>query len=92
MEQLNLTGEIKDEDVSSLIDRCILHEAASEYIPLKEKLNLKTEIFNSIRRMDVLSELLEDDEITEIMINGYDRIYIEKNGRLERYGRSFEKF
>ena len=90
MEQLNLTGEIKDEDVSSLIDRCILHEAASEYIPLKEKLNLKTEIFNSIRRMDVLSELLEDDEITEIMINGYDRIYIEKNGRLERYGRSFE--
>ena len=90
LEQLDLTGEINDEDVSSLIDKCILREAASEYIPLKEKLNLKTEIFNSIRRMDVLSELLEDEEITEIMINGYDRIYIEKNGRLEKSNRSFE--
>ena len=90
LEQLNLTGEIKDEDVSSLIDKCILREAAAEYIPLKEKLHLKTEIFNSIRRMDVLSELLEDEEITEIMINGHDRIYIEKDGRLERCNRTFE--
>ena len=90
LEQLDLAGEIRDEDVSSLIDKCILREAASEYLPLKEKMILKTEIFNSIRRMDVLSELLEDEEITEIMINGHDRIYIERNGRLERYNRTFE--
>ena len=88
--QMDLSGEIRDEDVSRLIDRCIMRESAAEYIPLKEKLNLKTEIFNSIRRMDVLSELLENEEITEIMINGYDRIYIERDGRLERYGKSFE--
>lgn len=90
LEQLDLAGEIRDEDVSSLIDKCILHEAASVYMPLKEKLILKTEIFNSIRRMDVLSELLEDEEITEIMINGHDRIYIERNGRLEKCNRTFE--
>ena len=71
MHELDMTDEIRDEDVSSLIDRCIIHEMAGEYIPLKEKLTLKSEIFNSIRRMDVLSDLLQDDEITEIMINGH---------------------
>ena len=68
MHELDMTDEIRDEDVSSLIDRCIIREMSGEYIPLKEKLNLKSEIFNSIRRMDVLSDLLQDDEITEIMI------------------------
>ncbi len=90
MHELDMTDEIRDEDVSSLIDRCIIREMAGEYIPLKEKLSLKSEIFNSIRRMDVLSDLLQDDEITEIMINGYENIFIEREGRLERYPRSFE--
>ena len=90
MHELDMTDEIRDEDVSSLIDRCIIHEMAGEYIPLKEKLTLKSEIFNSIRRMDVLSDLLQDDEITEIMINGHEHIFIERDGRLERYPRGFE--
>ena len=90
MHELDMTDEIRDEDVSSLIDRCIIREMAGEYIPLKEKLTLKSEIFNSIRRMDVLSDLLQDDEITEIMINGHEHIFIERDGRLERYPRGFE--
>ncbi len=88
--QMDLTGEIRDEDVQGLIDNCIVMEARGSYIPLKEKLQLKNEIFNSIRRFDVLSDFLEDDEITEIMINGPDNIFFEKNGRIERSEKTFE--
>ena len=88
--QMDLTGEIRDEDVQGLIDNCIVMEARGSYIPLKEKLQLKNEIFNSIRRFDVLSDFLEDDEITEIMINGPDNIFFEKNGRIERSEKNFE--
>ena len=90
LKEMNLSGEIQDEAVSRLIDDCILREATRAYIPLKEKLNLKNEIFNSIRRMDVISELMEDDSISEIMINGHEKIFIERNGKLERYDKCFE--
>ena len=50
---------------------------------------MRRELFHSIRRLDVLQELLEDTGITEIMINGPDRIFIEKNGALYRYDKSF---
>ena len=46
-------------------------------------------VFYSVRRLDVLQELLEDAGITEIMVNGYQHIFVERNGRIERYGKSF---
>lgn len=48
------------------------------------------EVFNSIRKMDLLEELLEQQDITEIMINGYDHIFVERNGQIERYDGQFE--
>ncbi len=90
MERLDLSRDIRDEDVSSLIDSCILEETSTFYVPLKEKLELKNELFNSIRRLDVLSELLEDDSITEIMINGPDNIFYERAGRIYRSKKVFE--
>ena len=90
LSQIDLSGEIKDEDVSRLIDNCIVDKAKDSYIPLKDKITLKNEIFNSIRRLDVLSDLLEDDEITEIMINGPEKIFYEKNGSLYRSEKTFE--
>ena len=89
MEGIDLSGEIRDEDISQLIDSCIA-EAADSYIPLKEKIELKSEIFNSIRRLDVLSELLEDDSITEIMINGPENIFFERHGSIYRSEKHFE--
>ena len=90
MAGINLSGEINDEDVMTVIDKCILAEFKDSYVPLKERINLRNEIFNSIRKMDILSEFLEDDEITEIMINGPDNIFYEKAGRLYKSDKSFE--
>ena len=90
MERLDMSRDINDEDVSSLIDSCIIDEARSMYIPLKEKLELRTELFNSIRKLDVLSELLEDDSITEIMINGPENIFYERAGRIYKSDKAFE--
>ena len=91
MSRLDLSREIMDEDVSRLIDNCIVTSTEGCYIPLKEKIFLKNEIFNSIRRLDVLSELLEDDEITEIMIDGPRKIFYEKNGKINRSEKTFDK-
>ena len=88
--ELDLNSEIEDEEVRRLIDKCILRESGGEYMPLREKLALKSEIYNSIRRLDILSDFLEDDSISEIMINGPDRIFLERNGVIVRSEKSFE--
>ena len=78
-----------DEEVAEVIDREILAWNSREYLLLEEKLSLQKELFNSIRRLDLLQELIEDPEITEIMVNGPRHIFIEKKGRLYRWDRQF---
>ncbi len=82
MEQMELSREMEDSEIYEIIDRGILQAGKKQYISLAEKQKLRKELFNSMRRLDVLQELLEDDEITEIMINGYQNIFIEKKGRI----------
>lgn len=89
-ENLDLSRQVADEEISRIIDHCILEETENTYLPLKDKLQLRKELFNSFRRLDVLTEYLEDDEITEIMVNGASDIFIEKNGRIARAGKCFE--
>ena len=75
LEQIDLTKETDDEELQELI-RTVLDEAADEeYIPLSDKIRIGRELFNSFRKLDVLQELLEDDSITEIMVNGIDHIF-----------------
>ena len=52
-------------------------ESAGEYIPLEEKARLGKELFNAFRKLDLLQEVIEDDEITEVMINGVQNIFVE---------------
>ena len=59
------------------------------YLSVTEKEELIRTIYNSIRRLDVLQEILEDNSITEIMVNGPDHIFIEREGRMQRYPKSF---
>ena len=56
---------------------------------LKEKTVLGRELFNAFRKLDILQELIEDEEITEIMINGTENIFIEKEGRLLQLPKRF---
>ena len=77
-------GEIWEE-----IQERVLKVGQKRYLTMEEKQELIQNIFNSLRKLDVLQELLEDEEITEIMVNGADHIFVEKNGRLQSYPRAF---
>lgn len=85
-----MSQEIIDEKVLELIDRSLLEHPDIGYVSLEGRIRLRKELFNAVRRMDVLSDLLEDDSITEIMINGYDQIFVEKDGRIQSFSESFE--
>lgn len=88
-EQLDLSRELSDEEVQELIDREILKTSRENCLLLEEKLRLQKELFNSMRRLDMLQELIEDPDVTEIMVNGPRDIFIERSGRLTRWERSF---
>ena len=74
-----------------VIDTVITDECVGEYISLKDRVGLRQEIYDSIKGMDILDSILQDENsgITEIMINGPDNIFVEKNGRIEKYSGSF---
>lgn len=82
MEHFDLNQEMTDEEINHYIEEKILLRARKRPLLLEEKQMLKKELFNTFRRLDVLSDLLEDEDITEIMVNGVDKIFIEKEGRL----------
>lgn len=90
LSMMDMAVDIEDRDVKDIIDRCIVSSDAMRTMGLNEKLEFKKELFNSLRRLDILSELLEDDSITEIMINGYRDIFIERNGRISKLVAQFE--
>lgn len=89
LEILDISKEVEDAQVYRAIDLAILDIAREEYISISEKERLRTSIFNTLRRLDVLQELLEDDAVTEIMVNGYDCIYVEREGRLSKWKKGF---
>ncbi|MBQ8804135.1 MAG: CpaF family protein [Tyzzerella sp.] len=89
LEELDLSKEIADEEITELIHRLIKEKGKETYLPLRQKTVLGRELFNAFRKLDVLQELLEDDEITEIMINGTQNIFIEKEGKLIELQRRF---
>lgn len=89
MEELDLSREIADEELMEAIYQLVKEKGKEHYLPISDKVVLGKELFNAFRKLDVLQELLEDDEITEIMINGTQNIFIEKEGRLMEMERRF---
>lgn len=85
LEALNLLEEVTDEQVLEVIDKVLKTFALSRAMSLDERCALRLELFHSIRRLDILEELLEDDSVTEIMINGENGIFLEREGNLEAY-------
>ena len=88
-EQLNSLWESDDEEILEKIDELLLQEGSNYGLSLNEKANLRKELFRSIRKLDVLQELLEDTSITEIMVNGWDKIFIEREGHLITWNKTF---
>ena len=89
LEELDMSKEVEDEELTRIIYRILKEEGEQEYISLWEKTALGRELFNAFRKLDLLQEFLEDDEITEIMINGTQSIFYEKRGQLYQSERRF---
>jgi len=90
LSKVELLKDITDEEIQNIIDDAIIQKDKEVYISYEEKGILKKEIFNSIRRMDILQEILDDNEVTEIMINSASQIFIEKDGRMSLWEKEFE--
>lgn len=88
IETIDMSREPEEGELHEIIDRVIEREIDYKYITIEERFRLHREIFNSIRGLGLIEELLENDSITEIMINGKDNIFVEKEGRIEPYGES----
>lgn len=82
--------EISDDMLYSLIEDQIEIISAESYLRLELKKVIRHEVFNSLRRMDVLQDILDDESVTEVMVNGSRRIFIEKDGRITETGLQFE--
>ena len=89
LEELDLSRNLDDEQLMELIHKVVEEKSKEVPISLREKALLGKELFNAFRKLDILQELIEDEEITEIMINGTDNIFIEKEGRLMQLQKRF---
>ncbi len=89
MNSIDLSVDISDEEILKLIRNKIIEISRNQPISLADRKRIEGHVFNSLRKLDVLEDLLKDEEITEIMINGPDDIFIERNGRVEKSTESF---
>ena len=90
LQKLDCGLDFSDGQVRRLIDERLCRSDCIGRLDVAERRKLGRELFAAIRGFDVLQELLEDKRITEIMVNGPDRIFIEKDGRLTQWQGRFE--
>lgn len=89
LEELEEKREAGDEEIREMIRSLILAVSRRQYLPVDERIRLTGELFSSVRRLDILQELIDDKSVTEIMVNGPDTIFLERNGRMERWEKTF---
>ncbi|MCR5295531.1 MAG: Flp pilus assembly complex ATPase component TadA, partial [Lachnospiraceae bacterium] len=82
-------GEISDDEIRRNITELMLEESMRGYIPIDERTHMARQLFDSVRRLDILQDFLDDPEVTEIMVNGPDRIFVEKGGVIYKSEKRF---
>ena len=89
LKRLDMTRETENEELLEII-RSVLEEISNhQYFPLEDKIRMSKDLFNAFRKLDILQELIEDETITEIMINGTENIFYEKSGHLIQSDKRF---
>lgn len=89
-QRLDMSTELSDEAIGDVIDEVIMEKSRNMYMSSVTKLTLRQELFNAIRRLDLLQELIDDKSVSEIMVNGADSIFYERNGKIYTWDRHFE--
>ncbi len=88
-ERFDLKNDIKDEEILQVIEAVVFEVSRANRLKLAEKQYVVETVFNGLRRLDILQPLLEDDTITEIMVNGPEAIFIERQGVSQRLDSRF---
>ncbi len=88
-ERIDYGREYEDEEIEAAIDDVLLGESLTIY-PVELRRRLKKELFDSLRRLDILQLFMEDRSVTEIMINGMEHIFIERSGQISELDVEFE--
>lgn len=89
MEQLSQGEEWTDNEIQEKIDDLVIQRTRKTGLSVSDKTRISRELFYSVRKLDVLQELLEDDSVTEIMVNGYRNIFVERDGKRKRWEKCF---
>ena len=87
--EIDLSSDPSEDEVKVLIAQTVYRETFENNYSYKDRDTLVKIIFDSIRKLDILQELIEDEEISEIMVNGYDRIFVEKRGSIFEWPKKF---
>ena len=90
LKKIDLSRGCEDNEIQELIDELIIEKGKQTYISLPDKQRLSKELFYAIRKLDMLQELIDDSSVTEIMINGTDSVFVEKDGKLSQWEETFE--
>lgn len=88
--QLEGRMQVEDQELKERIHQAVLEEGSQCYLPLSERLRLGKELFDSFRRLDILQELVDDPDITEIMVNGSRHVFVERRGAITQWDKEFE--
>lgn len=85
LDRMDFTKELPDTELQELIAKEMSYQKDVERLSIQQRIFVEQRVFNSLRKLDVLQELLEDDTITEIMVNGPNHIFYEKNGQMQEH-------
>ncbi len=91
LNRIDFSRELTDEEIGEEIDELLMEEDIFKCLSISERKKLRREVFFSIRKLDLLQELVDDPTVTEIMINGTEGIYVEKGGNLFKWGNNFDE-
>lgn len=89
LSDIDVSRDLEDEEIWDIISRAASEEVKQKSISLRDRIDLEKRVFDSLKRLDVLQELIDDTEVTEIMVNGPDSIFYEKNGCIQQYDGRF---
>lgn len=89
-ERIDFVKDLTDDEVEEIIDGTLLEQEKMMIYPVELRRRLKKELFDSLRRLDILQVFVEDSSVTEIMINGKDHIFIEQDGKMRKLDVGFE--
>ena len=88
--RIDLSRDVGDEEIEDIIDELIINKGRETFLSLSSKTALKTELFDSIRKKGIIQPLIDDPKVTEIMVNGTENIFIEQEGRLFKWHKTFD--